>query len=119
MTQKEAVRHFNEYLFKDNEKAFAVVAEDATMEWPGWSAEPLRGRDTVRKFLEENGPEKMISFDLLGLVEEGNKVIGHGIFNTVRQGKEEKCFFADCYTMRDGQIARVVSYMVMPQNKDS
>lgn len=118
MTQKEAVRHFNEHLFTDNDKAFAVVAEDATMEWPGWSAEPLRGRDAIRKFLEETGPEKMISFDFLGLVEEGPEVVGHGIFNTIRKGIEEKCFFADCYTFRDGKIAQVVSYMVMPQNKD-
>lgn len=119
MTQKEAVRHFNENLFNDNDKAFSVVAEDATMEWPGWSAEPLRGRDAVRKFLEETGPERMISLDLLGLVEEGSEVIGHGTCVTERKGKSEKCFFADCYTFRDGKIAQVVSYMVMEPNKEN
>lgn len=61
----------------------------------------------------------MTSLDLLGLVEEGSEVIGHGICVTERKGKREKCFFADCYTFRDGKISKVVSYMVMPQNKDS
>ncbi len=119
MTHKEAVRQFNENLFKDHDKAFAVVAEDATMEWPGWSAEPLRGRDAVRKFLEENGPEEMTSLEFLGLIEEGAEVIGHGTCVTIRKGKEEKSFFADCYTFRDGRIAKMVSYMVMGPKKDS
>ncbi len=117
MNQKETVRQFNDFIFRDNDKAFAVLAEDVTMEWPGWGMEPLRGRDVIRTFMETNGPEEMTDITLQSLIEEGAEVIGHGHCTTVKDGKSGKSFFADCYTLRDGKIARIVSYMVMEKKE--
>ena len=115
MDNKAIAKQFIENLFVDNDKAYEVVDANVRVNWPGWGMEDLVGRDTLRSFMDKDGPNKVIDQKITNLVSEGNTVIVTGTIITERKGKEETSHFADVYTISDGKITHLESYMVMDQ----
>lgn len=117
MDNKAIAKQFLENLFINDDKAYEVLADDVRVNWPGFGMEDVVGKDALKKFFAEGGPDKVIEQKVLNLVAEGNTVIGDGWIITERKGKTEKSHFADVYTIDDGKITHLNSYMVMDQEK--
>lgn len=116
MSNTEIVRQFIDNLFLDNEKAYEVVDENMETSWPGFGMDPIKGKANLKEFFESGGPEKVLSQELNNLIENGNLVVGDGSIRTVMNGKEYLNHFADFYTVENGKIVRLVSYMVSDQS---
>ncbi|MBA5629856.1 nuclear transport factor 2 family protein [Moheibacter lacus] len=112
MDNKAIVKQFLGNLFIDNDKAYEVVADNVRVNWPGFGMEDIVGKDNLRKFFENDGPDKVIEQKINNLLCENDTVIGDGTIVTERNGKVETSHFADVYTMKDGKIIRLNSYMV-------
>ena len=115
MDNKQIAKQFLDNLFVDNDKAYEVVADDVRVNWPGFGMDDIVGKENLRKFFDEGGPDKVISQDVKNLIAEGDIVIGDGSVTTERNGKIETSHFADVYTIKNGKITNLISYMVMDQ----
>ncbi|MDO5511047.1 MAG: nuclear transport factor 2 family protein [Weeksellaceae bacterium] len=113
MSSKQLVQQFLDNLFVDNEKAYATLADNVEFYWPGYSQQPIRGKQAIIDFLAQGGPEKVVEQQVIDIWEHDNHVVGHGSMTTIRQGKTESSHFADFYTITAGKISHVRSYMVM------
>lgn len=116
MNNKEIAKQFIDNLFVDNDKAYSVLADDVKVNWPGFGMETLVGKDNLRKFLDDGGPDKIINLKVNNILEDGDTVVGDGTIVTERNGKEETSHFADFYTIKNGKITALNSYMVMEQS---
>lgn len=116
MNNKEIAKQFIDNLFVNDDKAYEVVDDNIRVNWPGFGMEDLVGKETLRNFLNEGGPDKVIEQTVRHLISEGNTVIGAGTITTERKGKIETSHFADVYTISDGKITNLESYMVMDKN---
>lgn len=116
MDNKAVAKQFLDNLFVDNDKAYEVVADDVRVNWPGFGMEDLVGKEKLRNFLDNDGPDKVISQEFKNLICEGNVVIGDGSITTERKGKVETSHFADVYTVNNGKITNLISYMVVDQS---
>ncbi|UOE42321.1 nuclear transport factor 2 family protein [Chryseobacterium suipulveris] len=119
MDNKQIAKQFIDNLFVDNDKAYEVVAEDVRVNWPGFGMEDIVGKQNLRNFLDNGGPDKVISQKINNLICENNTVIGDGTIVTERNGKKETSHFADVYTIENGKITHLNSYMVMDKNNES
>ncbi len=115
MENKQIVKQFLDNLFIDNDKAYEVVSDDIRASWPGFGMEDLVGKETLRTFFDENGPDKVIEQKVANFIAENETVIGDGFIITERNGKVEKSHFADIYTVQNGKITNLKSYMVVDQ----
>lgn len=116
MDNKAIAKQFFENLFFDNDKAYEVVADDVRVNWPGFGMEDIVGKENLRKFLDDSGPEKVIDLKINNVLCENDTVIGDGTIITEREGKVETSHFADVYTVKDGKITRLNSYMVFDKS---
>lgn len=116
MDNKAVAKQFLDNLFVNNDLAYEVVADDVCVNWPGFGMQDIVGKQTLRNFLDNNGPDKIISQRVNNLICEGNIVIGDGTITTERNGKVETSHFADVYTVTNGKITNLNSYMVMDQS---
>lgn len=116
MENKQIAKLFIENLFIDNDKAYSVLADDVCVSWPGFGMDDIVGRENLRKFLDEGGPDKIIEQKVNNIIAEGDTVIGEGSMVTERNGKVEKSHFADVYTIKNGKITHLKSYMVIDQS---
>ena len=112
MDNKAIAKQFIDNLFVDNDKAYEVVADDVRVNWPGFGMEDIVGKQNLRDFLDNDGPDKVISQTINNLIGENDIVIGDGTITTERKGKVETSHFADVYTVKDGKITNLNSYMV-------
>ncbi len=119
MDNKEIARQFFENLFLNNDKAYEVMADDVRVDWPGFGMETLVGRDSLRKFMDDSGPDKILQLEIRSLVAEGETVVAAGSIRTERAGKLEQSHFADIYTVKDGKITSLESYMVFDKGNDT
>lgn len=115
MDNKQIAKQFLDNLFINNDLAYEVVDENIRVNWPGFGMEDLVGKQTLRNFLDEGGPDKVIEQNVTHLIAENDVVIGTGSMITERNGKTEKSHFADVYTIKNGKIIDLTSYMVMDQ----
>lgn len=115
MDTKQIAKQFIENLFVNDEKAYEVVDENIRVNWPGFGMETLVGKEALKKFLDEGGPDRVIDQAVRNLISEGDTVIGTGTMTTERNGKTETSHFADVYTISNGKITALESYMVMDQ----
>ena len=117
MTNKEIVLEvIHAFLEKDIEKALTFMADDVIMGWPGYfDLDP--GKDVIREFFK-TVPETLES-EMDDLVAEENKVIGTGfVLSRHDDGKDRKSFFSDVYTLENGQVKSIKSYMVFEQTDE-
>lgn len=117
MDNKQIVKQFLENLFKDNDKAYEVVSDNVRVNWPGFGMDQIVGKENLRNFFEKGGPDKVISQEVKNLIAEGATVVGDGTIVTERNGEQETSHFADFYTITDGKISALVSYMVINTEK--
>lgn len=118
MNNKEVVKQFIENLFVNNEKAYASLADNVRVNWPGYGLDTIEGKQNLQSFLSKGGPDKVLHLTINNLVEEGDIVIGDGTITTERKGKIETSHYADVYTMKNGKISQLRSYMVFDKNND-
>ena len=118
MDNKAIAKQFIDNLFVDNDKAYEVVADDVRVNWPGFGMEDIVGKVNLRNFLDNDGPQKVISQKINNLIGENDVVIGDGMIVTERNGKQETSHFADVYTVKNGKITRLNSYMVFDKNNE-
>lgn len=116
MYNKQIAKQFLENLFVENDKAYEVLDEDVRVNWPGFGMDDIVGKKNLRKFLDEGGPDKIIEQKVNNIIAEGDIVIGDGTMITERNGKVETSHFADVYTVKNGKITDLKSYMVMDQS---
>ena len=119
MENKKIAQQFIENLFVNNDLAYEVVDENIRVNWPGFGMEDLLGKQILRNFLNEGGPDKVIEQKVTHLIAEVDVVIGTGSMITERNGKTEKSHFADVYTIKNGKITNLTSYMVMDQSSQN
>lgn len=112
MDNKQIVKQFIENLFVDNDKAYSVVADNVRVNWPGFGMDAIVGKENLQKFLANEGPDKVLEQKINNIIAEGDIVIGDGTMITQRKGKREIAHFADVYTVKDGKIIDLNSYMV-------
>ncbi|TXF78928.1 nuclear transport factor 2 family protein [Chryseobacterium sp.] len=118
MDNKQITKKFFENLFVDNDKAYAVLAEDVVVNWPGFGMDAIVGKENLRKFLDDSGPEKVLDLKMNNILSEGDTVIADGSIITERAGKRETSHFADVYKVKDGKIVSLNSYMVFDKSND-
>lgn len=111
-------RQFIDNLFVNDDLAYETLSDDVTFNWPGFGMEDIVGKDNLRKFFSEDGPDKIIEQKINNLIAEGNTVIGDGTIVTKRNGKVETSHFADVYTVENGKITKAHSYMVMDKSNE-
>ena len=116
MENKQIAKQFIENLFVDDDKAYEVLADDVCVNWPGFGMDDIVGKENLRKFLDDSGPDKIIEQKVNNIIAEGDIVIGDGTMITERNGKVETSHFADVYTIKNGKIIDLTSYMVMDQS---
>ena len=116
MDSKQTVQQFLDNLFFDNEKAFEVVADDIRVNWPGFGMEDIVGKENLRNFFVESGPEKVLQQTIENLIEERDTVIADGKIVTIHKGKQETSYFADVYKLNNGKITSLISYMVLDKS---
>lgn len=117
MKNKEIVRQvMKAFIGHDVEKALSYMTEDIKMGWPGFfDLKP--GKDAIREFYQ-NVPQ-MISSKTGEFIEEGNTVVGTGMVTAKHEdGSLKNSFFADVYTLEDGKVKEIKSYMVFEQPKE-
>lgn len=118
MKNKEIVKQvIQAFLDADIEKVVSYMADDVKMGWPGFfDLEP--GKDAIREFFKDV-PE-MVSSSVGDLIEEGNKVAGTGMVTSKQKdGSLQNSFFCDVYTLGDGKVKEIRSYMVFEQKKET
>lgn len=118
MDNKQITQQFFENLFVDNSKAYAVLAEDVVVNWPGFGMDDIVGKENLRRFLDDGGPEKVLDLQIHNMIAEGETVIAAGSIITEREGKRETSHFADVYKVKDGKIVSLTSYMVFDKSND-
>lgn len=118
MDNKEIARQFFENLFVNNDKAYEVLADDVRVDWPGFGMETLVGRDSLRKFMDDSGLDRVVDMQIRNLLAEGDTVIAAGSISTETAGKTERSHFADVYTVQNGKITALQSYMVFDKGND-
>ena len=90
------------------------MTDDIKMGWPGFF-DLENGKDAIRKFYE-NVPE-MVASETGNFIEEGNTVVGTGMVAAKHaDGSLKNSFFADVYTLEDGKVKEIKSYMVFEQS---
>lgn len=118
MDNKQLAKQFFENLFVDNDKAYEVLADDIRVNWPGFGMDDIVGKESLRKFLDEGGPDRVLNLNIHNLIEEGDTVIADGSIITEKDGKEETSHFADVYKIKEGKIGSLSSYMVFDKSKE-
>lgn len=118
MDNKAIAKQFIDNLFVNDDKAYEVLSDDVRVNWPGFGMEDIVGKENLRKFFEKDGPDKVIEQKINNLLCENDKVIGDGTIVTERNGKRETSHFADVYTIKNGKITRLNSYMVFDKSNE-
>lgn len=118
MENKAIVKQFIDNLFVNDDLAYETLSDDVIFNWPGFGMEDIVGKENLRKFFSEDGPDKVIEQKINNLIAEGNTVIGDGTIVTERNGKVETSHFADVYTVENGKITKAHSYMVMDKSNE-
>ncbi|MBH1959499.1 nuclear transport factor 2 family protein [Kaistella faecalis] len=118
MDNKQIAKQFFENLFVDNDKAYEVLSDDVRVNWPGFGMDDIVGKENLYNFLSNDGPEKVLKLQINNVIGEGDVVIADGNILTERHGKQETSHFADVYTVRDGKITSLVSYMVFGKENE-
>lgn len=116
MDNKAIAKQFIENLFVDNDKAYEVVSDDVRVNWPGYGMEEIQGKENLKKFFENDGPDKVLDIKIHHILGENDTVIGDGTIITERKGKKEISHFADVYTIIERKIVQLNSYMVFDQS---
>lgn len=116
MDNKQIVKQFIEDLMTNREKAYEVFDENVKASWPGSAAPEIKGKTNLVKFFTENGHNTIVSIETHNLLEEGDRVFGNGIVVTERNGQKETSHFADIYTLKNGKITELCSYIVTDSN---
>lgn len=119
MDNKQIAGQFFNNLFVDNDKAYEVLADDVRVNWPGFGMDTLVGRERLREFMDRGGPDKVLGMEIRTLVAEDDTVVAVGNIRTERAGKVEQSHFADIYTVHDGKITSLESYMVFDKVNDN
>ena len=117
MKNKEIVEQVIQAFFDgDIEKALSYMHEEIQMGWPGYfDLNP--GKKAVRDFFK-TVPEiqEAVTEELIA---EGDKVIGTGyVISKHDDGNTRKSFFSDVYTMDNGKVKSLRSYMVFEQKEE-
>ncbi|MBU4538082.1 MAG: nuclear transport factor 2 family protein [Weeksellaceae bacterium] len=118
MNNKQLAKQFFENLFVNNDKAYEVLADDVRVNWPGFGMDDIVGKDNLRKFLDNSGPDRVLNLNIHNVVGEGDTVIADGSIITEKDGKEETSHFADVYKIKDGKIGSLSSYMVFDKSNE-
>lgn len=116
MNNKQTVQQFLNNLFVDNDKAFEVLSDDVRVKWPGFGMEDIIGKENLRSFFAEGGPEKVLEQSIENMIAEGETVIADGSIVTLTKGKQETSYFADVYQLNQGKIISLISYMVLDKS---
>lgn len=115
MNNKAVVKQvIDAFLSSDIETALSHMTEDVQMGWPGFF-DLAPGKESIRKFFS-NVPE-MVSSTIDDLIEEGNTVVGLGSVTSREDGTLKNSFFSDVYTLENGKIKAIKSYMVFEQKE--
>lgn len=118
MDNKQTAKQFIDNLFVNNDKAYEVLADDVIVNWPGFGMDDIVGKDNLRNFLADGGPDKVLELKLNNLIAEGDTVIGDGSIVTEKDRKKETAHFADVYKIKDGKIVSLSSYMVFDKSRE-
>lgn len=119
MDNKQIVKQFIENLFVDNDKAYSVLSDNVRVNWPGFGMEDIVGKENLREFLGNGGPDKVLDLKINNIIAENNIVIGEGSIVTERDSKIETSHFADVYTVDNGKIVSLKSYMVFDKSNET
>jgi ketosteroid isomerase-like protein len=118
MDNKQIAKQFIDNLFVNNDKAYEVLADDVKVNWPGFGMDDIVGKENLRKFLDDGGPDRVLNQNIQNMIAEGDIVIADGNILTEKDGKQEKSHFADVYKVRDGKIVSLCSYMVFDKGNE-
>lgn len=113
MTNKDIIRKFIENLVSNHDEAGETFAENIRSEWPGSGMQPVVGKDKLLKFFTDNGHSELISQELDDIIAEGDRVFATGSMISERKGKKSKAHFADFYTLADGKITNIKSFVTV------
>jgi ketosteroid isomerase-like protein len=115
MTNKEIVKKgVDAFLISDIEEALTYMTDDVVMGWPGYF-DLAPGKNAIREFFK-NIPE-MLEWKIGDFIEEGNKVAATGWIKSNHNGEIKESYFCDIYTLENGKIKKLTSYMVFAQPK--
>lgn len=117
MNNREIVQQvIQAFLDADVEKGLSFMDDDVMMGWPGYfDLKP--GKDEVRKFF--NDIPEIISGTLERLIVEGDTVAGTGkITAKHKDGSLKNSFFCDVYTLTNGKVKEIKSYMVFEPERE-
>ncbi|MBW8360501.1 MAG: nuclear transport factor 2 family protein [Weeksellaceae bacterium] len=118
MDNKQIAKQFIDNLFVNNDKAYEVLADDVKVNWPGFGMDDIVGKENLRKFLDEGGPDRVLNQNIHNMIAEGDTVIADGNILTEKEGKQETSHFADVYKIHDGKIVSLCSYMVFDKRNE-
>lgn len=112
MENRQIVRQFIDNLIPNPDTAYETFAEHVTAEWPGSGMPEVKGKDALVKLFRNNGHNTLMSQQVDELIAEGNAVCGRGSVITEKGGKKQTHHFADFYTVENGKITQLVSYII-------
>ena len=105
------LRYLEAYRASDRDAVVACLTEDVEWDIPGHRL--LRGRDAFRDEIVPPGAAERPDITDEMVVEEGDTVVVAGTVRTAfTDGRPLVVRFCDVFVLRDGLIARLVSYGV-------
>ena len=113
MTQnkKTVDRYMDGFRRSDHAQILSCLADDVEWEIPG--AFHARGREAFDRHIEEDGFVGSPTITVTRLTEEGDVVVAEGSVRTQRKdGTFLNLVFCDVFEMHDGEIRRLVSYLM-------
>jgi ketosteroid isomerase-like protein len=95
----------------DHEQILSCLTDDVEWEIPGWFH--AVGKEAFDKEIENEAFVGSPELTTTRLTEENNVVIAEGSVRAQkREGGVLQAVFCDAFTMQDGQIKRLVSYLM-------
>jgi ketosteroid isomerase-like protein len=109
--KKTVERYIDGFRKSDHQQILSCLTDDVEWEIPGWFH--AIGKDAFDREIENDAFVGRPNLTTTRLTEENDVVIAEG---TVRAQKREggilNAVFCDAFTMQDGKIKRLVSYLV-------
>ena len=104
-------RYIDGFRKSDHAQILSCLTDDVEWEMPGYF--DLRGKAAFDREIENEAFVGSPTITLTRLTEENDVVIAEGSVQAQRRdGGTLKALFADAFTMQDGRIKRLVTYLV-------
>ena len=99
--------------FRRSDRKYILSCLTDDVEWviPGWFH--VQGRESFSSHIVDDGFTANPKITISRMIEEGDIVVAEGTAIAPKQdGTELTLVFCDVFQMRDGKIARLVSYLM-------